>query len=629
MGIEVRESSGWTTYYDPEVYTASGWQNILFGEVYTGVGPNNGWEYFYVRINVVDPVITLNSKTQTSITVNVTHSNPDSDLVRVFVYRVGNQAGGQYLPNSSGTTGTVSGTFTQSGLALGTSYTFRAYAEYLDGGGNVMVTSNVAEFTVATNTYNLYTPSIPTGSRGYSGSGSTYTATTSFTSSSNPLFSQNGSASYIQFEMQEYPVGSITPNIYTLNSTNLSNSDSLQSKTVTFTNLGLGSQCLCRARTVYTTIGEVSDWSEYSSVITNYNWTPVIVPGTWTHMQNSSYFSSFSSGGSSTKSGSSTSYASDGDTGTVWFSDPYTTANVTTQQSRTITTSTYAFGVIQHDVSGSHNIANPSTSGSTSINSLTFSPAGKCFTDANYIYFEVSDQYSIIRGNATIFNSTIANVNGVTRSILITQPVTGGVRQVLFSKPSNVPANQISSGSPTMVLPSSSSINSVSVSALGGSGTLYYVDSNTFYRFESSNPGSMPITTTQGTVTYDVTTQQQVPKAQGYENVTLFAVPNNFGSTPYRNVKLNNIYYRHGSIASSSVFINVNGITVSSGSRSANAVSTTSVSSLNISPNRTSSNSTGGSGWYVNTSVYTGLSGSLYYATVSEVQFKYEYESLQ
>jgi len=614
----------WITYYDPKIYTQSGWEDILFGEIYTGNGPNNGWSYFYVRINVVDPVITLNSKTQTSITVNVTHSNPDSDRVRVFVYRVGNQAGGQYLPNSSGTTGTVSGTFTQTGLALGTSYTFRAYAEYLDGSGNVMITSDVTEFTVATNTYNLYTPSIPTGSRGYSGSGSTYTATTSFTSSSNPLFSQNGSASYIQFEMQEYPVGSITPNIYTLNSTNLSNSDSLQSKTVTFTNLGLGSQCICRARTVYTTVGEVSDWSEYSSVITNYNWTRQYVPSQagWTHLANTSAYTGFTASGTSTKN--SYSYASDG-SNNEWISDPYTTTTGTTNQTRTISTIEIGFGVIQHDTSSSHNIVSGST-GTTTLNSITYYAAGQVFVDATYIIFEMTDQGGAPSGSATIFNSGLSGVDGVTRSIQSTS-VINGVRQIRFLRGSAA-SGQVSKNpsSSYMVLPSTSFVGGVRVNTMDGTYSLTSVDSNTFYFIGPSTPSlGIAKTNANGSVTYPVTSTVQVPKGAGTETVFLWARPNGLPSV-VRDVQLENLYYTHGGVASSSVSVTVNGTNVTTRSVSADA-SFTSVTPQ-LAPDRTSSGTIGGNGWYVSTSVQRGLSGSLYYSTVDEVRFRYSYETL-
>lgn len=626
MGIEVRGNSGWNPYYDPEVYTATGWKDILFGEIYTGTGPIGGWSYFYVRINVVNPVISFVSRTQTSITVNVSHSNPDSDRVRVYIYRVGAggvPVNGQYVPNSSGTTGTINQNYTQSGLQLGTNYTFGAYAEYLDANGNIMITSDVVQQTYATSTFDLYTPSTPSlTNRGYNESGGVYTGTLTFQSSSNPLFSTNGSTAYIQFQLTD---GFSTT--LTLNSANLSNNDSLQSRSVTFTGLNLGSQWLCRARTIYTTISEQSDWSAYSAVATTVNWERIYVPSqtTWVSMQGSG-FSSFVATASSSKSGGAPANASDGSTSNQWASDPNEITQTITQQSRNITTSLYTFGTIRHDVSGTHNIANPSTSGSTAINSLTFALAGKCFTNTSYIVFEISDAYSILRGNGTINGSGLSGVDGVSRTILTTQPVTGGVRQILFARPTGVAVDQISS-SGTLFFGSSSTINGVSISSLGGSGTLFYVDSNTFDRAEPSNPGEMPTTTTSGTVTYDVVSNTSTPKGPGLETLTLFAAPSGM-SSPRRNVRLESVYYKHGTITSSDVDIRVNGNLIASGSRSADSILLSPVAGSNIAPNYTSSGLSGGNGWYLQLNVQRGVSGSSYVSTVSEVQLRYSYEVL-
>jgi len=165
MAIEVRGSSGWNPYYDPEIYTVNGWTNINFGFLYTGNGPVNGWSYIYARVTPVAPSITLNSRTTTSITVNVTHPNVDSDRVRVYIYRVGNEAGGQYKPSSTPTTSPINSTFQQTGLTMNTTYTFRAYAEYLDENSNLIATSTTTEVQFTTINIATQAPTLSLDSR--------------------------------------------------------------------------------------------------------------------------------------------------------------------------------------------------------------------------------------------------------------------------------------------------------------------------------------------------------------------------------------------------------------------------------------------------------------------------------
>ena len=165
MAIEVRGPSGWNPYYDPEIYTEYGWNNINFGFIYTGNGPVSGWSYIYARVTPVAPTITLNSRTTTSITVNVTHPNVDSDRVRVYIYRVGNEAGGQYKPSSTPTTSPINSTFQQTGLTMNTTYTFRAYAEYLDENSNLIATSTTTEVQFTTINIVTQAPTLSLDSR--------------------------------------------------------------------------------------------------------------------------------------------------------------------------------------------------------------------------------------------------------------------------------------------------------------------------------------------------------------------------------------------------------------------------------------------------------------------------------
>lgn len=731
MAIEVRGPSGWDPYYDPEIYTANGWSDINFGYIYTGSGPVDGWAYVYARVTPVAPTLTLNSRTTTSITINVTHPNVDADRVRVYVYRVGNEAGGQYKPSStpttspinstfqqtgltmnttytfrayaeyldasgnliatsatteqqfttinivtqaptlsldsrtssqitldvthpgsgglynvrvfvyrvgnevggqykpssSGTTGSIASTFTQTGLAQGTSYTFRAYAEYLDlSTSDVLATSSTTTFVQATSTYNLWTPDPPTGATGYEKIGSTYYGTITLTATANPQYSINGSTARIRFEITNFV------NTYTAESLALTQNDSLQSRSVSFNynnntdnnGLGLGFSYICRARVIYPTIGEVGPWSDYTTVITP-NWTKKYAPSSTAHinMSNTTYFSSFYSAADSVKNNSeSHEEASDNNSSTQWTSDPYTYQYQTTTESRSLNTITAAFGLVEHNVSGTHNIES-GTTGTTQVSSITYD-GSKTYTDATFIVIEVSTSgQPAPSGSATIFSSGIPGVDGVSRSIQNTS-VSGGVRSVRFLR-GGVVANTIGNAG-RLVMFSGGVIGGVTVGSLGGTSTLTVVDSNTFTRPEPSQPtGGLATTECTGTVDYPVTSLVQVPKSGGTENLILWAQPNL--PVDYRNAQLESIQYQHGSVATGYRSISVNSSFVTGGSSGANLVSTISTSAF--APNRTQFGLSGGTGWYLAIAVDRGQAGSLWYSTVKEVGLRYSYEVIE
>jgi len=729
MPIEVRGPSGWDTYYDPEIYTSSGWTDINFGEIYTA----EGWKYFYARINAVAPAITLNSRTTTSITVNVTHPNVDANIIRVFIYRVGDQANGQYKPSGLGTTSPVSSTFQSTGLTMNTSYTFRAYAEYFDGNGNLITTSAVTEETFttvnintvaptlsldsrstsaitlnvthpgasgaynvrvavyrvgneigteykpstsgttssitstftqtglaqntsytfrayaeyrdistldllatssttqlvqATSNYNLWTASNPTGSTGYEEISSTYYGTLTLTSTANPQYSINGSTSRIIFEITNFGIGT-----YTADSIALTNNDTLQSRSVTFSKnnntggigLPLGTTWICRARVYYPTIDEFGPWSGYST-FTLPNWTLKTIPSnsTWAHMRNNStYFDGFSSFATSIKSANESSlYASDGDSSTQWISDPYELQQQQTNQNRSINTISTGFGVAQYTTSSSHNIVT-GVNGTVDISSITYY-GSKTYTDATFIVIEISTTgQPAPGGSATIFGSGIPGVDGVSRSIQNTS-VSGTTRSVRFLRGSAT-ANQIGN-SGRLVMFSGGTVGGVTVGSLGGSGQLTRVDSSTFYRTETSQPSpALGQSECTGDVTYPVTELVQVPKGSGSEILTLWASPN-LPAGAVRNARLLNIYYQQGPFSTPARSISVNGVVTTVGSVSANATTTTSTSA--IAPDRSSSNGSG-DGWYITVNQDRSLNSGLYYASVKEVQLRYSYEVIE
>jgi hypothetical protein len=261
--------------------------------------------------------------------------------------------------------------------------------------------------------------------------------------------------------------------------------------------------------------------------------------------------------------------------------------------------------------------------GTTQVNTITYDCVGAVFTNASFIIFEMTASGASPGGNATIFNSGLSGVDGVTRSIA-SITFTGGIRQVRFNRGSVAEGLKSSTG--ILRLTSTSTVGGVTVGSLGGTSALTRVDSNTFSRAEPSSPaGGIVKTDASGTVTYPVETTVQVPKGAGSEVLTLWARPTGLPS-PVRDVQLESLSYTHGGIASGSVGIIVNGNSVTTRSVSADATFTS--VTPQVAPNYTSIGGTGGNGWFVTVTVARGLSGSLYYSTVDEVRFRYSYETL-
>lgn len=160
MAIEIWNGSAWVVSNDPEVYHGGAWTNVQKGEVYTG----SGWSVFYLRVTPIAPTITLNSRTSTSITVNVSVPTGTPYKTQVTIWRTGNLPGSN-IP-ASPAVGSISSTFTQTGLSPGVSYTFNAYTKYYDAVTNEEVAqSATTTFTTSTLAVTIQAPTITLNSR--------------------------------------------------------------------------------------------------------------------------------------------------------------------------------------------------------------------------------------------------------------------------------------------------------------------------------------------------------------------------------------------------------------------------------------------------------------------------------
>lgn len=727
MAIQIWNGSSWVTSEDPEVFSGGLWTNVQKGEVYT----STGWQVFYLRILPAVPTITLGSRTSSSITVNVSVPTGSPYKTQVTIWRV---AGVETNIPSSPAVGEISSTYTQSGLSVGTSYTFSAYTKYYDPTTNELVAqSSTTTFTASTLSTIITAPTItlnsrtvsaitvnvtlPTGSpyktqitvyrtdnvlgasfvpvtaavgaisgtkteTGLSANASYqfsayatyYDATTneqigqsatvtasfstlayiittpttpvnsarttsslSFQSTSNANYTRNGSAAYIEFEFDRLDIFSTWEYWTTINRGLIAN-DSDQTPTATMTNLNSGDIFRCRARTVYSDIGQISNWSSYSSPVQTKYYATRYVPSNTGHSaaNNSSSFSAYAISGTSFKDANRT-YAkgSDGDTGTEWMSDPLTTATVPTNETRTINkfSRENTFGVATYYTSAAHNLplnTNTTNYSSVSMSSLIYSNIG-LYTDNLYIVIEITGTApATFGGTVTISGASGTNASYFNGDWTINQVGTNGSnRRIRISRPSSVPANIYPSGSKGSSL-FKGTVNNVSVSSLGGGpaeSSIYTSSSTTSFTRLEAYGGSIAETSAAGSVTYTVYSNQTVAKTSPNNETLRIAVSPDLpaGAT---NVQLESIQTRCGGVATPRIEFNINNGTATrilASGLSANATDTWAVPS-SIQPNQTSlgvSNC-----WYITLTVRSGASGNYLYSTISEVQIRYSYTEL-
>lgn len=243
--------SAYTKYYDPTT-------NELVAQSSTTTFTTST-----LSVTITAPTIVevANSATVSSLTVTVALANKSPYRTQVTIYRVGNASNPGVFP-ASPAVGAISENFTQSNLAVNTSYTFEAYADYYDG-ATYVATSSTTSLTLSTLNYIITTPTKPVlDTRGFT--------SLKFAATSNANYSRNGVSASVTFWLEEL-VG-LGYEFVTTVTVNLSQSSSSQTVTATFSNLTSKNYYRCRARTVYSSpVNQQSDWSSYSDLTqTNY-----------------------------------------------------------------------------------------------------------------------------------------------------------------------------------------------------------------------------------------------------------------------------------------------------------------------------------------------------------------------
>jgi len=346
MAIEVWDGGNWQDIDDPEICTSAAgygtFTNIQRGEIWTG----SGWEVFFIRSvggggTAGAPVIALSDKSSRRIRVTVSHTNTSGDNVIVLVYADDTSPPSilypintQQHPNTGYTTTTYSGQIETFGsntynsiLDEGTTYYIGSAARFYNSSGSLI--KSVAGNTLTITTHPYFTAGTP-GSLGI------YKSSSAISMLSVGNAYNNGTA-WLRWQYQSRNAGSgsgwtdlgtvdDSSNLLTDNETNEFSARS-------FTGLDNDKEYQFRARVVYAGLGnsnsEVGAWSSYSNSIRPlYSKSEVI--GVFAAMNDTTYFRAIGTGTDKSEISASSNYdsnttpakASDGNSGTVWISNP-------------------------------------------------------------------------------------------------------------------------------------------------------------------------------------------------------------------------------------------------------------------------------------------------------------------
>lgn len=555
MAIEIWNGSAWANVSDPEIYNGSNYVDIQKGEIYNG----SSWSIFYNRFSgtTTAPSLSFNASTLYTVTINVSMNVAPAAgyTARVAVWNntTGSAINAQYIPNLSGTTGTISGTYTSTGLSLNTSYQFAAYTEYLQG-GTVVAASSITYFSASTR--NTVLPTISISSK-------TDTSISVSVSHSDSLARR----------VVLFRSGSGGPDTrYNPSSTTYSTTNPIN-WTQTFSSLSNNTRYFFYAYVIYE---EGTTTTTTVQTFTKTKWWSPQSSG-YVAGNNSTYISSFGAhalylsdsqsnivtGVDSWFSGQEPAKASDGNTGTQWRAYDVglqTTTVTTTRSINTIAASRSGFGYFNlHTTSTAHGLQTGTTA-TTSISAIRYtvsyckvSVLGSTFVDmyisgtkptfSNGDYINISfngvsaynrdwtvhsDQGSFVRLSASGFDTTTPQGNGGTCNVYI---VGGNYITVYGAGPTSVTVN-----------------NSIE---------FYLAD------FDGVN---LPQATAVGTLSYETPSSTYVTKAStgtasslGNAERLVMGFKPNLSSSTTRNVYLEAVRFRVGSYPTSYLALSING----------------------------------------------------------------------
>ena len=356
MAIEVWDGNSWQDVDDPEICTsinpttgAGTFANVQRGEIYTG----SGWEVFYIRSagnggTAAAPNINFSSKSSRRIRITVSHTNTSGDNVRVLAYIDDvnppvflSPISTQIHPNTGYTTTNYSGQIETFGsntynsvLDENTTYYIASVAQFYNSSNGLI--RSVAGNTLEVTTHPYFTAGTPASLGVYKSSSGIF-----MLSVGNAY--NNGTA-WLRWQYQSRNAGSGSgwTDLGTVDdsSNTLTDNETNEFSGRNFTGLSSSKEYQFRARVVYAGLGssnsEFGAWSAYSNSIRPLYSKPEF--SDFAAMNNTTYFRAIGTGTDKSEISASSFYdsstapakASDGSSGTVWLSDPYSVQTIST-----------------------------------------------------------------------------------------------------------------------------------------------------------------------------------------------------------------------------------------------------------------------------------------------------------
>ena len=364
MAIEVWDGSNWQDVDDPEICTSAAgsgtFTNIQRGEIYTG----SGWEVFYIRSvgnggTAAAPNINFSSKSSRRILITVEHPNTSGDNVKVLTYIDDvnppvflSPISTQIHPNSGYTTTSYSvalgnaatetfGSNTyNSVLDENTTYYIASVAQFYNSSNGLI--KSVAGNTLEVTTHPYFTAGQPASLASYSGV-ALKTSTALYMYAEGNAYNNGDAWLRWQYQSRNAGSGSAWTDLGTVDDSSnaFTNNESNENRGRSFTSLDNNKEYRFRAQVVYAGLGnsnsEVGAYGSYSNSIRPLYSKPEVI-GVFAAMNDTTYFRAIGTGtdkseisaSSFNDSSTSAAKASDGSSGTVWLSDPYSVQTIST-----------------------------------------------------------------------------------------------------------------------------------------------------------------------------------------------------------------------------------------------------------------------------------------------------------
>ena len=354
MAIEVWDGNNWQDVDDPEICTsinpttgAGTFTNIQRGEIYTA----SGWESFYIRsvgegAPATAPVIALSSKSSRRIIITVQHSNSSGDNVKVLAWAddvnppiflsaisaIAHPDSGYTTTSYSGQVETLGFNTYNSPLNKDATYYIASAASYYNNSNGLI--KSVAGNTLEVTTHPYFTAGTPASLASYLGV-ALKTSTALYMYAEGNAYNNGDAWLRWQYQSRNAGSGSAWTDLGTVDDSSnaFTNNQSNQDRGRSFTSLDNDKEYRFRARVVYSGLGnsnsEVGAWGSYSNFIRPL-YSKLEVIGVFAAMNDTTYFRAIGTGTDKSEISATSNYdsdttpakASDGNSGTIWLSNP-------------------------------------------------------------------------------------------------------------------------------------------------------------------------------------------------------------------------------------------------------------------------------------------------------------------